>query len=192
MTKAGNGYMRTMAVEIAWGWSRFQPESLRTQWYQSRFGQGPPPEDRHCRAGPEVTDCPLALPEDGRTPGRRSAQSSGGGLAHPRGRAGPEERDKGFGLVWTTRCGARVRSANRLGGGVVHPGLHRRPERLQDRVCDPRRGHHGEKVVWGQRAPRITKPPAQVGGHAPVGPSTGTSMARGAEGNKKGLTSTAT
>jgi hypothetical protein len=32
--------MRTMAVEIAWGWIRFQPESLLTQWYQTRFGQG--------------------------------------------------------------------------------------------------------------------------------------------------------
>jgi transposase len=27
MTKAGHGYMRTMAVEIAWGWIRFQPQS---------------------------------------------------------------------------------------------------------------------------------------------------------------------
>src|SRR5215468_5461768 len=40
MTKAGNGYMRTMAIEIAWGWVRFQPESMLTQWYQARFGQG--------------------------------------------------------------------------------------------------------------------------------------------------------
>jgi hypothetical protein len=32
MTKAGNGDRRTMAVEIAWGWLRFQPESLLTQW----------------------------------------------------------------------------------------------------------------------------------------------------------------
>jgi transposase len=40
ITKAGNGYMRTMAVEIAWGWVRFQPQSALTQWYQARFGQG--------------------------------------------------------------------------------------------------------------------------------------------------------
>jgi transposase len=40
ITKAGNGYMRTMAVEIAWGWVRFQPESTLTQWYQTRFGRG--------------------------------------------------------------------------------------------------------------------------------------------------------
>jgi transposase len=40
ITKAGNGYMRTMAIEIAWGWVRFQPQSTLTQWYQARFGQG--------------------------------------------------------------------------------------------------------------------------------------------------------
>jgi transposase len=40
ITKAGNGYMRTMAREMAWGWGRFQPESLLTQWYQARCGQG--------------------------------------------------------------------------------------------------------------------------------------------------------
>ncbi len=32
--------MRTMAIEIAWGWVRFQPESTLPQWYQARFGQG--------------------------------------------------------------------------------------------------------------------------------------------------------
>jgi hypothetical protein len=29
-----------MAVEMAWGWLRFQPQSALTQWYQARFGQG--------------------------------------------------------------------------------------------------------------------------------------------------------
>ena len=40
MTQAGNGSRRTMAIEMAWGWGRLQPESLLTQWYQARFGQG--------------------------------------------------------------------------------------------------------------------------------------------------------
>ena len=40
MTKAGNGSRRTMAMEIAWGWGRLPPESLLTQGYQARFGQG--------------------------------------------------------------------------------------------------------------------------------------------------------
>lgn len=29
-----------MALEIAWGWLRFQPESALTQWDQQRFGHG--------------------------------------------------------------------------------------------------------------------------------------------------------
>ena len=40
IAKAGNRQMRTMAVEIAWGWLRHQPESALSQWYQERFGQG--------------------------------------------------------------------------------------------------------------------------------------------------------
>jgi transposase len=40
IAKAGNVYIRTMAIEIAWGWLRFQPDSALTQWYQQRFGHG--------------------------------------------------------------------------------------------------------------------------------------------------------
>jgi transposase len=40
ITQAGNGYMRTMAIEMAWGWVRFQAASTLTQWYKARFGQG--------------------------------------------------------------------------------------------------------------------------------------------------------
>jgi len=29
-----------MAIAMAWGWVRLQPESTLTQWYQARFGQG--------------------------------------------------------------------------------------------------------------------------------------------------------
>jgi len=32
ITKAGQGYRRTMAIEIAWGWVRLQPQSTLTQW----------------------------------------------------------------------------------------------------------------------------------------------------------------
>jgi len=40
MSKAGNRHVRGMAVEIAWGWLRYQPESELTQWYEERFGHG--------------------------------------------------------------------------------------------------------------------------------------------------------
>lgn len=40
ISKAGNTLIRAMAIEIAWGWLRFQPESALSQWYQERFGAG--------------------------------------------------------------------------------------------------------------------------------------------------------
>ena len=40
MSKAGNRHVRAMAIEIAWGWLRFQPQSELTKWYQRRFGGG--------------------------------------------------------------------------------------------------------------------------------------------------------
>jgi transposase len=38
--KSGNSPIRSMAIEIAWGWLRHQPESELTLWFQKRFGQG--------------------------------------------------------------------------------------------------------------------------------------------------------
>jgi transposase len=40
ISKAGNGRVRTMAIEIAWCWLRFQPRSALAEWYQARFGSG--------------------------------------------------------------------------------------------------------------------------------------------------------
>jgi transposase len=40
ISKAGNTAVRAMAIEIAWGWLRFQPDSALTKWYQDRFGAG--------------------------------------------------------------------------------------------------------------------------------------------------------
>jgi transposase len=38
--KAGNRFIRAMAIEIAWSWLRNQPESKLSRWYQRRFGHG--------------------------------------------------------------------------------------------------------------------------------------------------------
>lgn len=38
--KAGNRHVRAMAIEIAWGWLRFQPDSALSRWYEERFGHG--------------------------------------------------------------------------------------------------------------------------------------------------------
>lgn len=40
ISKAGNRRLRWMAVEIAWGWLRWQPNSALSVWYQRRFGAG--------------------------------------------------------------------------------------------------------------------------------------------------------
>jgi transposase len=38
--KAGNRWMRSLAIEIAWGWLRYQPDSELSRWYQERYAQG--------------------------------------------------------------------------------------------------------------------------------------------------------
>jgi transposase len=40
IAKAGNRHIRAMAIEIAWAWRRFQPDSSLSQWYERRFGAG--------------------------------------------------------------------------------------------------------------------------------------------------------
>lgn len=38
--KAGNRHVRAMAIEIAWAWLRFQPDSALSRWYEEKFGHG--------------------------------------------------------------------------------------------------------------------------------------------------------
>jgi transposase len=38
--KDGNRHVRSVAIELAWAWRRFQPESELAQWYERRFGHG--------------------------------------------------------------------------------------------------------------------------------------------------------
>jgi transposase len=40
ISKAGNRRIRAMAIEIAWSWLRFQPDSQLSRWYHERFGKG--------------------------------------------------------------------------------------------------------------------------------------------------------
>jgi transposase len=39
ISKAGNERVRTLAVEMAWVWLRFQPQSKLSQWYLKRFAE---------------------------------------------------------------------------------------------------------------------------------------------------------
>lgn len=40
ISKAGNPRVRTLMLELAWSWLRYQPESLLSKWYAQRFGPG--------------------------------------------------------------------------------------------------------------------------------------------------------
>ncbi len=40
ISKAGNRPIRSIAIEIAWGWLRHQPQSQLSLWFQERFGHG--------------------------------------------------------------------------------------------------------------------------------------------------------
>ncbi len=40
--KDGSRYIRGSAIELAWSWLRFQPESALSKWYERRFGSGSP------------------------------------------------------------------------------------------------------------------------------------------------------
>ena len=40
ISKAGNRAVRRIAVELAWSWRRYQPESELSRWYERKFGSG--------------------------------------------------------------------------------------------------------------------------------------------------------
>ena len=40
ITKTGNRYVRAVAIELAWGWLRYQPDSALSQWFTRRFADG--------------------------------------------------------------------------------------------------------------------------------------------------------
>jgi transposase len=42
ISKAGNRHIRSMAIQIAWAWLRWQPQSQLSRWYEGRFAHGSP------------------------------------------------------------------------------------------------------------------------------------------------------
>jgi hypothetical protein len=42
ISKAGNRYLRSLAIELAWSWLRRQPQSALSQWYRRRYAAGGP------------------------------------------------------------------------------------------------------------------------------------------------------
>jgi transposase len=58
MSHAGNAAVRAIAIELAWCWLQYQPQSALTRWYRARFcaRRARRPEDRHRGAGPPPAD----------------------------------------------------------------------------------------------------------------------------------------
>jgi len=40
ISRAGNRFIRALAIDLAWGWLRYQPQSALTRWYRARFARG--------------------------------------------------------------------------------------------------------------------------------------------------------
>jgi transposase len=40
ISRAGNGRLQTISIQLAWNWVRWQPASALTQWYRAHFGRG--------------------------------------------------------------------------------------------------------------------------------------------------------
>lgn len=40
ISKSGRAELRTLMIEIAWGWLKFQPSSELARWYRAKFGDG--------------------------------------------------------------------------------------------------------------------------------------------------------
>jgi transposase len=40
ISKTGRGRIRSLSIQISWGWLRFQPQSKLTQWYNERYAGG--------------------------------------------------------------------------------------------------------------------------------------------------------
>ena len=40
ISRAGNGHLQSISIQLAWNWVRWQPLSALTQWYRARFGTG--------------------------------------------------------------------------------------------------------------------------------------------------------
>ena len=39
ISRSGNRRVRTLSIELAWAWVRWQPHSELSRWFHARFGQ---------------------------------------------------------------------------------------------------------------------------------------------------------
>ena len=76
ISKAGNRWVRALAINTAWAWLRYQPQSGLAQWYRRKLSHGNSRLRKiGRRLGAEAVDRVLALLGDGRRPGGCRAPS---------------------------------------------------------------------------------------------------------------------
>jgi hypothetical protein len=139
-----------MAVEMAWGWVRWQPARTLAQWYQPRFGQG---SARLRNIGMvalarQFLSARWRFLQTGELPAGAVRKAEGSGETIP---ADKKVSRRGTTVVgW---CGPRVAGHGCAGRtdeeeGLSTPGV--TGAQSAGRIgCVTQRGHHGEQVVWG-------------------------------------------
>jgi transposase len=183
LATAGHRHRRAMAIASAWAWRRFQPARALCRWDERRCGSGRARLRqlgmvalarklllalwRFCKTG-VLPEGAVLQAEGPRREGRRSRVRSGG-------------TDRTVASARRTRSqqGWPVCGRERL---VVEPGAPgapgwrggRSPRRFTRRLraqtgggAGRQRRQHGEQVVWGEKAPRVTKPAAHITCRAP-------------------------
>ena len=82
IAKAGKAHIRAMAIEIAWGWLRFQPPERAAPVVSAALWprQSSPAPERDCCVGAEAAHCLVAVYRDRGRTGRCGSQSDGASL----------------------------------------------------------------------------------------------------------------
>jgi transposase len=156
IAQAGHGPIRALAIAMAWGWLRLQPQSALTQGYQQRFGHG---SSRLRRIGIVALARQLLMAlwrfvETGGVPDG-AALKAAGRLSCPRrercetalGRAAREET----GFAWRTD----------LEKGLSTTALSRCHKRMQDRVVGVQRPTRIEGRLRHRRLTHSSVPHAE-------------------------------
>jgi Transposase IS116/IS110/IS902 family len=180
---AGHRPIRAMAMEIAWAWRRFQPDSALSQGYERRCGAG---SARLRTLGMVALARQLwialwrfvktgVLPEGAvlqteapRRQGRRSHVRAAGPdrtIARARRTLVPQ----GWAVCWCERLGMEPGSPGEpcWRGGRAPLGFSKRLRAPTGLGAGRQRRRHGEQVVWGEKAPRVRKPAAHITYRAP-------------------------
>ena len=137
--KDGSRWIRGAAIEFAWGWLRFQPQSELSRWYQRRFGQRQqaPAQDRDRGPGPQAAGGAVALPRDRRDSGGRPPQDG------PPAAIGGNRTDPSWILVRAARDSCQVPERPRPLEGAARPEGFTNAHSVHRLRCPMHRHRHG-------------------------------------------------